>query len=550
MGVTSFMSQMWYAGQAAWTAARRVFDEPGSTQSQSFYQRMSEYDLLWSYYNSSAFDKAARFLNSSYSGTYGQLSWAAYKSNYNLYRNIRLIYNPTTRLVNFYAGQIYPGVLSEDGANLPDGVPLAIPFSEDTSPALKSAIAQLWQWSNWQQKKAVEIRYCAALGSVLVEVQDDLDRGKVCLEIIWPGHVCALDLDSAGNVKEYSIEYYTYNEEYGQHKYKKEVNKDYFKYFKDDEPFDYGYGSIVENPYGFVPAVWIKHSDMGGDHGSPVISGSMGKIDELNNLASHVHDQIHKVIGAPLLIASSSKVTNLFATQKRGPTSDFAEPANDQENVLMLSGPADSTVHPLAGGLSLADSGDRMRDLIGEIENDHPELSFYRELRTMSQVTGPGAQRMMGDVEQLVVEAQAGYDQANISLFRMATAIAGFRANSGAWGLLNSQQKKFLPFNLNSYESGDLEMAISPRPLLKATRQEIAQEDLAVWTGIKMAVDAGVPIEIALENAGWTPEKLAKFTQAKQAAEAKQQAQFEQQQKTMSQNKVPPQNSNPVDQKG
>jgi hypothetical protein len=513
MGVGSFMSQVWYAGQAAWTAARRVFDEPGSTQSQSFYQRMSEYDLLWSYYNSSAFDKAARFLNSSHSGAYGQLSWSAYKSNYNLYRNIRLIYNPTTRLVNFYAGQIYPGVLSEDGDNLPDGVSLAIPFSKDTPPALKSAIAQIWQWSNWQQKKSVEVRYGAALGSVLVEVQDEPDRGKVCLEIVWPGHVCALDLDSAGNVKEYALEYYTYSEEYGQHKYKKEVNQDYFKYFKDDEPFDYGYGSVVENPYGFVPAVWIKHSDMGGDHGAPVISGSMGKIDELNNLASHVHDQIHKVIGAPLLIASSSKINNLFTTQKRSATSEFTEPTADQESVLMLSGPADSTVHPLAGDLSLADAAVHMDRLIGEIEHDHPELTFYQELRTMSQVTGPGANRMMGDVETKMIEAQSSYDQENIKLFQMAVAIAGMRASSGVWGQLSNQQKKFIPFNLESYQRGDLEISIMPRPLLTSTKLERAQENLALWQGVQAANTAGVPLELVLREEGWTDEELAELKQ-------------------------------------
>lgn len=545
MGVVGFMSQVWNAGQAAWFAARRVFDEPAQgNQYRSFYRRMSEYDLLWSYYNSSAFDKAARFLNSQASGTYGPVLWDRYKANYNLYRNIRLIYNPTTRLVNFYAGQIYPGVLSEDGSKLPDGVPLAIPFSDDTSPALKSAIAQIWQWSNWQQKKAVEVRYCAALGSVLVEVEDDLERGKVCLSVCWPGQVTDLELDNAGNVKSYAIEYYTYEDNVGQYRYKKTVDQQYFRYFKDDEPFDYGYGSVLLNPYGFVPAVWIKHSDMGGDHGAPVISGSMGKIDELNNLASHVHDHIHKVIGAPLLIASSQKISkNIFDAQKRGPTSDFQEPASDQESVLMLGGPADAKAFPLAGNLNIADAAAEMHRLIGEIENDHPELSFYKELRTMSQVTGPGAQRMMGDVEQLVIEAQAGYDQQNMKLFQMAVAIAGFRANSGNWGPLNSQQQKFKAFNLDSYERGNLDMSIMPRPLLTPTKLERAQENLAVWTGVQAAANAGVPLELILEQEGWTPQELAKLAQAKQKEDQAAQAKFEQQQKVMAQNQ-PPQDGN------
>jgi hypothetical protein len=553
-----FMSQVFSAGQAAWAAARRVFDEPGlGNQYRSFYRRMSEYDLLWSYYNSSAFDKAARFLNSQASGTYGPFLWDRYKANYNLYRNIRLIYNPTTRLVNFYAGQIYPGVLSEDGSDLPDGVSLAVPFSDDTSPAIRSAVSQVWQWSNWQQKKAVEVRYGAALGSVLVEVEDDIESGKVCLEIVWPGHVCDLKLDSAGNVKNYAIEYFTYEEGVGQYRYKKTVDQELFQYFKNNEPFDYGDGAVTQNPYGFVPAVWIKHSDMGGDHGAPVISGSMGKIDELNNLASHVHDQVHKVIGSPLLISSSSRVTNLFQTQKRGATSDFLEPTTDQESVLMLAGPADSKAQPLVGDLSLADAAVHMHDLLSEIEGDHPELSFYRELRTMSQVTGPGANRMMGDVETRMIEAQASYDQQNIKLFQMAVAIAGFRLKSrmGGWMQPNNQQQKFEAFNLDSYERGNLEIAIMPRPLLTPTKQERAIESLALWQGVQAAVTAGVPLEIVLEDEGWTPEKLAKLATIKQAEEAAAQAQFEQQQKIVAQNNPPQQNNQqngkePVTQKG
>src|SRR6266568_2555224 len=47
----------------------------------------------------------------------------------------------------------------------------------------------------------------------------------------------------------------------------------------------------------------------------------------------------------------------------------------------------------LVGNLSLADAGSRMDKLYEELEQDHPELTFYKELRAMSQVTGPAASR-------------------------------------------------------------------------------------------------------------------------------------------------------------
>ncbi len=532
------------AGQYLYAAMRRVFDNPANDFTEdTFYQRELDYLLLWAYYNGSMFDKSARLINGFGMTGWTFRSWDRYRANYNLYRNIRLIYNPTRRLVDFYAGSIYPGVLSEDGDDLPDGVNLAIPFSEDTKPELKAAVAQFWEWSNWQAKKSVEVRYGAALGSVLVEVVDDFEQGYVCAEIVWPGFIWDLELDYSGNVESYVLQY-TAKDEDGFYLYKKEVDINSFRYYRNDVPYDYGQGAIVTNIYGFIPAVWIKHQDTGSDHGSPCIAGSMAKIDELNSLVSHVHDQIHKVIGSPLIMWSSGSIANLFPTAKRGPTSEFVEPTTDQEAVLMLKGPPDGRMDSLAGNLVLGDTLPIIQELMGEIEDDNPELTFYKQLREMSQVTGPAASRIVGDVAGRVSESQAIYDQFNVRLFQMAVAIGGHRANSGAWGILNDQQKKFLPFDLNSYKAGDLEMAIMPRPLLVPTKQERSNERLAMWTGVKMAVDAGAPLRFVLEQEGLTDEELAEFDAAQKEEDTANQAKFEQQQKLMAQNQPPQDNNN------
>ena len=555
--------------QAGYTAAWRVFEDPeqqnlNSQQQNAQYNRIAEYHLLWAYYSNSMFERTSHQLGSWLTSNLSPQeqnirflhTWQAYKANYNLYRNIRMIYNPTRRLVDFYAGQIYPGVLSEDGLELPDSIPMAVPFSEDTDPALKDAIGQFWQWSNWQSKKSVHVRYGAALGNVLIEVVDDVAHGKVTAEIVWPGFIFDLELNSAGDVQAYTIDYQVRDDDGKPYQYRKEVDKTSFRYYKDGEPFDYdGNGAVIPNIYGFVPAVWIKHIDVGGDHGSPAIAGSFGKIDELNNLASHVHDQIHKVIGAPVVMWSQGAIQNLYATQKRGPTSDFDEPAKDQESVLMLKGPADGRIDSLAGALSLSDTLPYMKELTGEIENDHPELGFYRMLREMSQVTGPAASRIAGDVSSRVAETQAAYDDKNISLFRMAVAIGGMRANSHAWGPLNRQQQKFLPFNLTSYTRGDLDMTIMPRPLLTPTKLETSQEKLAMWTGVNMAVTAGAPLALVLADEGWTDEEIKELQtqvdaeQTKQLAVQKQQSdlQTQSQLKIMGeqQKQLPPGKTNP-----
>lgn len=499
--------------QAGYTAARRVFEDPSLAHQENLaLNQNGMYTLLWAYYSNEMFERIASVFNGNINTNWQVAAngWQLYKQNYNLYRNIRMIYNPVRRLVNFYAGQVYPGVLSEDGAKLPDGVPLAVPFSEDTDKRLKAAVAQFWQWSNWQARKSVQVRYGAALGSTLIEIVDNLENGTVGADVIWPGFVTDLRLDTADNVKSYALQYMAMEDQQG-YIYRKEVDGQSFRYFRDGEPYDYGSGSVVENPYGFAPATWIKHTDVGGTHGSPVVAGSIGKIDELNNLASHVHDQIHKVIGAPQVMWSDGAIGKLFDTQKRGSTTDFPQQTSDEESILLLKGPANGHVETLAGNLNLADALQIMTMLIGELEQDHPELTFYKELRAMSQVTGPAASRLVGDVNSRFAEASAAYDQANIKLFQMAVAIAGFRANSGAWGPLNHQQQKFLPFNLDSYENGDLDMAIMPRPLLVPTRGEIGQENETMWRGVAFANQAGVPPEFVLREAGWTEDKIAQL---------------------------------------
>src|SRR6266581_834892 len=498
-------------------AARRVYEDPETSyQEQNFVNRAMQYHLLWAYYNNSMFEKLPRLVHNLQPwGLYNP--WQVYRSNYNLYRDIRMIYNPTKRLLDFYAGQVYPGVLSEDGSKLPDGVPLAMPFADDMDKRLKDAVAQLWQWWNWQAKKSVHVRYGAALGSVLIEAVDDIERGRISADIIWPGFIYDLELDNAGNVKAYALRYEANNDEEGAYLYEKQVDVEAFRYFKNGEPFDYGAGSVVPNPYGFVPAVWVKHSDNGGDHGSPAIAGSFGKIDELNGLASHTHDQIHKVIGAPAVLAMPpvGNMEKLFDTQQRSSTESQSDPSSDKESVLLFRVPQGTTIASLVGNLDLAAAAAYMATLQKEIEEDHPELTFYKELRAMSQVTGPAAARLVGDVANRFAEVAAVCDQANVKLFQMAVAIAGFRANSGAWGSLNRQQQKFTPFDLQSYDRGDLDMAIMPRPLLVPTRQEIGLENELMWKGVWYAAQAGVPAEFVLREAGWTEDVIQQIVTAK-----------------------------------
>jgi hypothetical protein len=448
----------------------------------------SRLNLLWSYYDNSVFDNLA--------------AWANYRANYVLYRNIRSIYNPTRRLVNFYVAQVYPGVLSEDATKLPDGVAIAIPFSDDTDEALKLAIAQFWQWSNWQSNNKLMVRYGGATGSCLVEVVDNVERGKITTAVRWPGLIAdraaddgpSLVLDDVGNVKFYALEYEATDEAGDTYTYRKEVGQDSITEYRDDK-----ITSQEDNPYGFVPAVWAKHIDEGwgvdgeGLYGAPAISGSIGKIDELNGLASHAHDHIDSLIDSPGIISSDGGVgrigeqANAIKVTRSTTADEFATVgANTAMRTLrrlLLKAPKGASWVPLTGNLQPEQAIPAMDHLLTEIEHDFPELGMYQELRKMSEVTGPGAARMMGDVYSRVLEVSSNYDQQSIKLFQMAAAIGGFRfrENREGWRLKTEAQAKFAPFDLDSYARGDLNMAIMPRPLIPMT-----EDDTITLTGKRL----------------------------------------------------------------
>ena len=93
------------ATKAAWNTFRRVYGDPGAAASKSAAaDRLAHYRLLWAYYDNSAF------------GDLG--AWLLYRQAHGLYRGVRPIYNPTRRLVDFYAGVIYQGEWATDPAQM------------------------------------------------------------------------------------------------------------------------------------------------------------------------------------------------------------------------------------------------------------------------------------------------------------------------------------------------------------------------------------------------------------------------------------------------
>ena len=475
------------ATRAAANAFVRAYSDPAGLERRGeFDDRATHYRHLWHLYQNTKFENAA--------------TWERYKADHHLYRYIRCLYNPTRRLVDFYAGIIYPGTLTTDAKRLPDHSQTAIPFAEDTPPELLEAIGQLWQWSNWSAGKGLLPRYGAALGDAFVEVVDDIDAGTVRAEILWPGLVTDLELDAVGNVKAYAVEYDAETPEGEEYVYRREVGQDEIATFRDGEPWGYdGQPASYPNPYGFAPAVWANHTYTGGQHGEPAMR-NIGKFDEVNGIMSSASDHLMRVLNAPVLVTGGGNIGTATAGTKAGSSADADPSSGGREAQKLLQAPMGAEVKHISpqGVEDVLAYADR---LIREIEDDHPELGMYKELRQMSTVTGPGAERMLGDAATYIHDARSNYDTQSAKLFQMAVAVGGFRAGSGAWGRsLTEQQKKFLPFGLDSYRRGELDLDILPRPIVPETpRERIERERM------QQALDAdragtsaqGIPAGIA-----------------------------------------------------
>jgi len=457
-----------------------------------------------------------------------------YREDPSIYQNTKLLWKPVEAIVDFYAGVIYQGPLSTDGKPMPDGTRGAIPIDpqvpEPNIPEtvdgdearsetpngdrLRRAIAELWSAWNWQQQMSLRPMYGAALGDCLTELVDDTDRRFVYPQVVWPGYVKEIELDYVGNVQAYTLEYRVEekqpNGSMKSHLFRKEVTKEDFRYFRDDQPHDeYGEGAVVANVYSFVPAVWDRHRIAAPGHvrGKAATDGTRQALLQLNSIFSHAFDFQRKAFWLPPLMAGGGKTGGgSRQVDVTGPPTGF----NLAETFNYVPVPEGASL--LQPTIDIGQTREMLADLREGILSENPEASFYQQMRQMQQVTAPGAERLMGDVKNRVDLARAGYDAGSVKLFQMALSMCGFRANGPTWKRdasgrsrpLNRRQMAFLPYDLESFDRGELDLAILPRPIVIPTETERLEV---------IAMKEALSSSYGLEEAGLNPDQIASIMQ-------------------------------------
>lgn len=419
-----------------------------------------DYEMKWALYN----------------GRFNEIiQKAPYRLNQPVYKNMRMLWTHVEAIVEFYTGNVYRGQLPAEppaeGSKLTGAIPFVAQSGNDAT--LLKAIVELFIAWNWQQQMSLRPMYGSVLGDVLTELADDADRGFVYPQIVRPWHVKEIEVDYVNNVQRYVIEHMAEEKKpTGTQRYmfRKEVDKAWFRFYRDDKLV-----SEYPNAYGFVPAIWDSHRPglPGEVRGRSAIDGTLSTLLEVNSLLSHAFDFQRKTFFAPMMISSKSGNQRSDNKDQKVDVTAGESGRDEAQAFRVVTVPEGANL--LQPQFDIGKTREMLQDIQQGILDENPEARFYQQLRGMTQVATETVRMVLGDADVRLSLASDRYDVNTIKLFQMAIAICGLRANDGSWGkpaMMSARQAAFLPFGLDSYKRGDLDMSIAKRPLVEMTESE------------------------------------------------------------------------------
>lgn len=467
-------------------AFREEYLTSGMVEDQKFDDpdaRLLRYAINWSFYENTAYRNIHK--------------WAtAYRTSYGLYKYIRNIYNPATRLGDFYRMMVWGGLLSQDAG--PNG---AIPIKvgkRAPEAQLREAISYLWQQSNWSINKGIVPLWGSVLGDFLIKITDDPDHGYTCMDVIHPGTLYAVTTDRRGYVKAYEIRedrWLDGKQVLYRETAEREGDDVVYRTYIDKKPFAWnGVASTWSEPYGFVPLVIGQHNNVGGDWGFSELHTDRSKVHELDDQASKLHDHIRRMTG-PAWMANFPKTSANVAMPTTSPTADRPEPGREELPIMYVNDSAAKMQPLVVPELDIEKVSNEIAMMLRELERDFPELQM-----DIWSVGGDTSGRALitarQRAEKKVTERRAGYDAAIVQAHQMAIAIGGDKGYEGYEG-----------FSLDSYKKGELDHSVAERTVFDLAPTEVADERLKFWQAIAAATQS-VPVESALKDAGWSQEKI------------------------------------------
>lgn len=442
---------------------------------------------------------------------------------------IQALRNPTFRAVEFYAAKLWPG-------NLPDALPIVA-----TNQRIVAPIQQVWTWSNWAARKQRAARWLALYGDLFIKVAETESLSphgnvatpqqdwRVFFQLIKPWHLTAMTLNERGHLTTARIDIPRIITENRQR-----VINVWTEYWEKDRVRVWARTVTNENVtivpldklgtpmrdedhgLGFVPIVHAPFRDIGdlndegmnGERGMGIMTPCIEKIDEANRMASAMHTRLFRH-GGPVWALESNMMDSsgrpLPAPRIQGnPGRSWDTLLGDEEPDPFLVNLGSDEVLRLPGMSKLTSliptlPYDAMLQILQaqllEIERDIPELRYYR-MDELGNVSGVAVRLMLSDAIDHVIEARGNAEAALIRADQMALTIA---------------QRRELPAFavIGTFEQGDFDHTFAPREVLPKSSSERA-DDVAAWT------QAGLPLSSALEEAGFSPDRIKAIVKEEQ----------------------------------
>lgn len=427
--------------------------------------------------------------------------------------DLKALRNPTFRVVEYHAAHLWPGML-------PDALPIM------GKKRIIEPIQQVWKWSNWGSTKQVAARHLPMYGDLFIKVAttpaDNVQR--VYFQMLEPEHVtdfdaderdyltyCRLDVPRTRRLADGKIESYTHTEEWDR-------DRDSFRVWEHDQGATTDIAllgrpaieaTIASFGIDFVPISHAKFQDVGEDRGNAAIMPAIDKIDEANRQATRLNQMLFRHNNVVWALNGGTDASGRPLPPPRINATDGTNDSNDGTVTFgdeqMLALPGNSELKSLVPELNYAAALAILQDHMRELEQDLPELVSYRLADEASTISGRAVRLLLGPAIARLQEARGNAEVALIRADQMALTLGKYH------GLFKS--------SIGDFDRGDFEHGFEARDVLPTDELERAQAQQADGNALKAYVEAGIAVELAVQELwGWSVERAAQFTKENLAA--------------------------------
>ena len=463
--------------------------------------RLLRYQMGWSFFEGNQYEALQSFSQ-------------GMKTQKALYKYVRNIYNPSAQLANFYTKTIWRGGLDIDTAEH-GAIPIDFGYEGIDEQALAAAIITAWANSNWNVNKNVHVLHGTTMGDTALYIRDDVEKQQSRIETLHPSLIKAAELDNMGYVKSYVIE-----------EQRRDANGNSSQY---RETAEHGEGETIifrtyrngglyawegnedaqgtpraewEEPYGFIPLILTQHINVGHDYGMSEAQPFWDKINEINDQASLLNDQVRKAV-RPFKLANFKKAASEIGFSTPTATTTNTMPGREIEDIVYVDKDA-ATITPIVTPLDIAAVAANIEQMWEKLADDLPEIR--KDIwSTDSGASGKSIMAARGIVEGKVEERRTNYDNGIVRALQMCIAIGGWRGYEGFDG-----------YDLASYKAGKMDFSVKERPVFPKSEEQEDAEKAAFWATVGTAIQSSqgmLTFEMIAKDFGWSDEKIAEYTQ-------------------------------------